>query len=229
MNIKQDLLTAGFTKGRNGYDGKKSFKIEEITVHHAAGVITLPTLKNVLVSKNISASYGLRDTDVVQYVLEENTPWTNSQEAANSRAVTIEVCNSEGAPDWPVSLTSYETLIELVYDIAKRNNLLPLVKGVSLTWHRMYSNTACPGNWLFARLDNLVTQVNALYYAETGVGEVPGGNIAPMYRVRASWDDAKSQVGAFKNLDNATALCDQLNAAPRYTVYDGEGNVVYPK
>lgn len=229
MNMKQDLLTKGFTKGRKGYDGKKNFKIEEITVHHAAGVITLDTLKKVLADRNISSTYGLRDTDVRQFVLEENTPWTNSQEAANSRAVTIEVCNSEGAPDWPVSAESYETLIELIYDIAKRNDLLPLVKGVSLTWHRMYSNTACPGNYLFSRLDNIVTQVNALYNAETGGGEVPSGNTAPMYRVRASWDDPKSQVGAFKNLSNAKALCDNLNKAPRYTVYDSEGNVVYPE
>ena len=229
MNMTVDLLDKNFTKGRKGYDGKKNYTIQEITVHHAAGVITLPTLKQVYLNRGVSAHYGVRDNAVMQSVLEENTAWTNGNEAANSRAVTIEVCNSEGAPDWAISNESYDTLIELVYDIAKRNNLLPLVKGVSLTWHRMYSNTACPGNYLFNRLDNLVTQVNALYYAETGNGETPGGNTAPMYRVRASWDDPKTQVGAFKNLDNAKRLADELNAAPRYTVYDGEGNVVYPE
>lgn len=43
-----------------------------------------------------------------------------------------------------------------------------------------------------------------------------------MYRVRKSWDDAKSQLGAYRNLDNAKAECPV-----GYTVYDKDGNAVY--
>ena len=45
---------------------------------------------------------------------------------------------------------------------------------------------------------------------------------AQLYRVRKSWGDAKSQLGAYKNLDNAKAECPN-----GYTVYDSNGNSVY--
>lgn len=46
--------------------------------------------------------------------------------------------------------------------------------------------------------------------------------IEQLYRVRKSWDDAKSQLGAYRNLDNAKAECPV-----GYTVYDKDGNAVY--
>ena len=46
-----------------------------------------------------------------------------------------------------------------------------------------------------------------------------------IYRVRKSWNDASSQVGAFTNLENAKALCDKFGAA--YSVFDNTGKVVY--
>ena len=45
-----------------------------------------------------------------------------------------------------------------------------------------------------------------------------------MYRIRKSWGDAKSQIGAYRNLDNAKAECPN-----GYTVYDKDGNAVYTK
>ena len=66
----------------------------------------------------------------------------------NCRAVTIETSNSGGAPEWPVSDTTFQTLVTLVADIARRNGLGKLVKGKNLTWHSMYAATACPGPYL---------------------------------------------------------------------------------
>ena len=43
------------------------------------------------------------------------------------------------------------------------------------------------------------------------------------YRVRKSWADAKSQIGAFASLDNAKKAC-KLG----YSVFDINGNIVYP-
>lgn len=45
-----------------------------------------------------------------------------------------------------------------------------------------------------------------------------------LYRVRITWADAKSQIGAFGNLDNAKALADQNKD---HKVFDENGNVVY--
>ena len=43
-----------------------------------------------------------------------------------------------------------------------------------------------------------------------------------LYRIRRSWEDAQSQIGAYYNLDTAIAVC-----RPGYSVYDTEGNAVY--
>ena len=44
-----------------------------------------------------------------------------------------------------------------------------------------------------------------------------------MYRVRVSWDNAKSQIGAFSSLKNAKKACKT-----GYFVFDANGKVVYP-
>lgn len=47
-----------------------------------------------------------------------------------------------------------------------------------------------------------------------------------MYRVRITWEDSKTQVGAYSSLDNAKKTADEL-AAQGYKVFDNKGNVVY--
>lgn len=45
-----------------------------------------------------------------------------------------------------------------------------------------------------------------------------------LYRIRKSWDDSKSQMGAYSVLENAKKACDKLKG---YKVFDNEGNIVY--
>lgn len=45
-----------------------------------------------------------------------------------------------------------------------------------------------------------------------------------MYRIRKSWTDASSQIGAYKNLQSAISECKD-----GYKVYDSNGKQVYPK
>ncbi|MCM1315856.1 MAG: hypothetical protein NC244_10880 [Alistipes senegalensis] len=44
-----------------------------------------------------------------------------------------------------------------------------------------------------------------------------------IYRVRKSWSDVKSQIGAFSFLENAKKVCKT-----GYTVFDEKGNAVFP-
>ena len=69
-------------------------------------------------------------------------------------------------------------------------------------------------------------------YAETKavvpapvVQPTPAPEAAKYYRVRLSWDDAKSQKGAYISLDSAITKCQE--AGEGYEVYDWEGNKVY--
>ena len=46
------------------------------------------------------------------------------------------------------------------------------------------------------------------------------------YRVRKTWEDAKSQIGAYTILENAKKACDK--AGLNYSVFDSKGTIVYP-
>ena len=66
--------------------------------------------------------------------------------------------------------------------------------------------------------------------AAMGSGSAPsdGGTKQPatqMYRVRKTWSDSKSQLGAYKVLANAKKKADENSG---YKVFDASGNVVYP-
>lgn len=69
-------------------------------------------------------------------------------------------------------------------------------------------------------------------FDETGklVYPIPAPQPAPivtqLYRVRKSWDDDKSQIGAFVNIQSAKELVDQTEG---YKVFDVSGKVVYVK
>jgi hypothetical protein len=47
-----------------------------------------------------------------------------------------------------------------------------------------------------------------------------------LYRIRKSWGDAKSQIGAYSSLNNAKLACDK--AGSEYSVFNSAGKKVYP-
>ena len=150
--------SGNYTRNRARQGGK----ISEITIHHAAGIVSIDGLGELWqrVGRKGSSHYGVAGSEVGQYVAECDVAWTNSDWPANCRAVTIEVSNSGGAPNWPISDASLQTLVQLVADIAKRNGLHPLVLGKNLTWHSMYTATACPGPYLYSRLQQICDEAN---------------------------------------------------------------------
>ena len=48
-----------------------------------------------------------------------------------------------------------------------------------------------------------------------------------IYRVRKTWKDSKSQIGAYRNLENAKKARDK--AGPEYEVYNSKGVSIYPE
>lgn len=98
-----------------------------------------------------------------------------------------------------------------------------------------YLNTAkgnykyCPAYILphWAQFKALVQKyINELNGSKTPapVTPAPAPAQGQIYRIRKSWTDAKSQIGAYRNLVSAKALCAKN---PGYSVYDEAGKVVY--
>lgn len=202
-----------YTKNRAAQGGR----ITEITVHHCAGVMTAEALGALWqrMGRNGSSHYGVHGDAVGQYVAESDVAWTNSNWKANCRAVTIEVSNSGGAPDWPVSGASLQTLARLVADIARRNGLGELCAGKNLTWHSMYTATACPGPYLLAKLPDIAAQANAInrdWQEQQAAAGAPGAQTAQAAVQALSEAAVTLQIGPASGGDRAAlrALAESL-------------------
>ena len=231
-----------YTKLSPNHSGQRTHSIDRITPHCVVGQCTAEGLGDWFAKSSTQASsnYGIDKIGRIGlYVEEKNRSWCSSSNANDQRAVTIECASDTKEPYW-MNDKVYASLIKLCVDICKRNgkkkllwfsnkdktlNYAPKSDEMVLTVHRWFSNKSCPGDWLYARLGDLATKVTAELSGTTSGG---GGGTAPttqMYRVRKSWSDAKSQIGAYKVLDNAKKKSDE-NAG--YKVFDASGNVVYP-
>ena len=124
---------------------------KKITPHHAAGNVSIETMGNVFASQSTqaSANYGIgSDGRVALYVDEKDRTWTSSNADNDSQAITIEVANDGGAPNWHVSDKALNSLVDLCVDICKRNDIKKLnyTRDASgnLTPHKMFAATVCP-------------------------------------------------------------------------------------
>ena len=159
VNVKVPTYEGNYTKGRSGR------KIEMITIHHMAGVLSAEQCGKIFQAKGRGASshYGIgNDGKIGLYVDESDTAWCNSNWDSNCKSVTIETSNDKTGGQWTVGDKALNSLIKLVADIAKRNNLGTLVKGKNVTWHRMYANTTCPGDYLLSKMDYIIQEANKL-------------------------------------------------------------------
>lgn len=160
----------------NYTSGRPNGGIDKITLHHMAGILSAEDCGHIFqrAGRNGSSHYGIGVSgEIGVYVEEENTAWTDSNWDSNIHSVTIENSNSETGGDWAISDETYNSLIKLCADIAKRNNLGTLVPGKNLTWHSMYAPTTCPGNFLRARMQNIADEANKIN------GEQPAPSPAP--------------------------------------------------
>lgn len=164
--IKSPLATETYAAYEGNFTyGRSGRKIEAVTIHHMAGKLTAKRCGDIFqqVGRNGSSHYGIGyNGEIACYVGEENTAWTNSNWDSNCKSVTIETSNNVNGGNWTVSDASLNSLIRLVADIAKRNNLGKLVKGKNLTWHCLFANTSCPGQYLLSKLDYIVEEANKL-------------------------------------------------------------------
>ena len=149
------------------YNDRKGKAIKKITIHHMAGNLSVETCGNIFADKNREASsnYGIgTDGRIALYVEEKNRSWCSSSSSNDYQAVTIEVANCSGAPDWKVSDKALAALIDLCTDICKRNGIKELnftgdASG-NLTQHNYFAATDCPGKYLKSKFSYIAKEVN---------------------------------------------------------------------
>lgn len=165
-----------YTKLSPNHSGQRTHSIDRITPHCVVGQCSVETLGNIFLpaSKQASCNYGIgADGRVGMYVEECNRSWCSSSSTNDQRAVTIE-CASDTAEPYAFKDAVYNSLIKLCIDICKRNgktkllwlgdkdatlSYAPASDEMVLTIHRWFANKSCPGNWLYARMDDLAAKV----------------------------------------------------------------------
>lgn len=142
--------------------------IRKITIHHMAGFLSLEQFGALVAkeSRQMSATYAIdKEGGIGLYCPESDRSWCSSSPWNDHQAVTIEVANDGGAPDWHVSDASISALIDLCVDICKRNGMAKLEytgdQNGSLTLHRMFAATQCPGPYLLSKIPYIAQQVTA--------------------------------------------------------------------
>jgi len=179
------------------------------------------------------------------YVEEKDRSWCSSNAANDHRAITIE-CASDKTHPYAINDKVYKALIELLVDICKRNDI-PELKWKAdksligqpdkqnMTVHRWFANKSCPGDYIYNRLGQIASEVNAklnsgspnvnpeiLYRVQTGAFSKKANADAMLTKVKAAGFDTymvkvdnlyKIQVGAFSKKTNADAMAAKLKAA----------------
>ena len=228
-----------YTKLSPNHSGQRTHSIDRITPHCVVGQLSAESICACFpAGRDASCNYGIgTDGRIALCVEEKNRSWCSSSNANDQRAVTIE-CASDKSEPYAMNSKVYASLVNLCVDICKRNgknkllwlgdktktlNYSPKSNEMVLTVHRWFANKSCPGNWLYARMGNLAAEVTEKL---GGTSDTPPSTPAKstMYRVRKTWADSKSQIGAYKVLANAKK---QVDKNPGYSVFDESGKVVY--
>lgn len=159
-------LSPNCTKPRNK-------NINAIVIHHMAGNLSVERCGEVFAptSRQASSNYGVgTDGRVACYVEEENRAWTSGSGEIDHRAITIEVANCSGDPDWEVSGQALEATIALCVDICRRYGFKLNYTGDksgNLHMHKWYAATGCPGPYLGSKFPNIAQEVNKRLDIET--------------------------------------------------------------
>lgn len=164
-----------YTKLSPCKNSPRNHAIDTITIHCMAGNLSVESCGALFQNYNrqTSSNYGIgSDGRIALYVNESDRSWCTSSRSNDHRAITIEVANDGGASTgWHVSDKAMASLINLLVDICKRNNIPELrwkgdknligqVDKQNMTVHRWFAAKACPGDYLYGAHPQIAAEVN---------------------------------------------------------------------
>ena len=158
--------------------------LSRFSIHCMAGNLSVELFGQVFqntqktpIDKRASSNYGIgSDGRIGMYVEEKDRSWCTSNADNDNRAVTIEVANCTGAPEWKVTDPAYKSLIDLMVDVCQRNGkkkvlwlgtktktlaYKPASDEMVLTVHRWFANKSCPGNYLMSLQGKIADEVTS--------------------------------------------------------------------
>ena len=164
-----------YTKISPNKTSPRNHVIDTVTIHCVVGQCSVEALGNIFAptSKQASSNYGIGpDGRIGMYVEEKDRSWCSSNGANDNRAITIEVASDTTSP-YKVTDAAFNSLIKLLADICKRNNIKSLKwkadknlighpEEQNMTVHRWFANKSCPGDYLYNKHYEIAEKVNKL-------------------------------------------------------------------
>lgn len=233
----------------------RNHKIDTITIHCVVGQLSVEGIGACFQGgRQASSNYGIgTDGRIGLYVDEKDRSWCSSNSSNDNRAITIE-CASDTTYPYAINDKVYKSLVKLCTDICKRNNIKELrwkadksligkVDQQNMTVHRWFANKSCPGDYIYNRLGQIASEVNAnlgvktsdekLYRVQVGAYSKKANATALSNKIKAEGFETyiveldglyKVQVGAYRDKSNAEALLDTLEALGFKAFITDKGN-----
>ena len=188
--------------------GRRVHRIERITPHCVVGQCSIEALGAEFSGNKVkSSNYGIdKDGRIGMFVPEDMLAITSSSSMNDDRAITIE-CASDTSHPYMIKDLVYTKLVDLCVDICKRNGKTKLIwisdkkealmkdlkdDEMLLTVHRWFAATACPGDWLMLRMNDLADAVTMRLSA------------IPWYAEAMAWVKARGIMNDGRPNDNVT-------------------------
>lgn len=214
--IKTKLIQIN-TAARSGY----ALTPKYLTIHNTGNPKAGADAENHAIfmqgsGKDSTASYHyvVDDKEIYRLLPDNEVAWhagDGENGPGNRQSLAIEICeNVDGN-----LLNATNNAVELTVYLMKTYNI-PLSNVVQ---HNYWSGKNCPNRIRKGEPYNWQTFLNKVEQAL----KVNTQSKSALYRVRRSWAEAASQLGAFTNLEYAKRAC-----VKGYYVFDSNGKVVYP-
>ncbi len=169
----------------------------------------------------VSFHIAVDDNEAIQGLPLNRNAWATGDGAngeGNRNYIQVEICYSKSGGD---------RFINAEKRAAKEVALLLKQYGWGIDHirkHQDFNGKYCPHRTLDMGWQRFLNMIQAELNKLNNTSPAPNiSNSNELYRVRKSWTDVKSQLGAYSNLDNAIKSCPS-----GYYVFNSKGNVVYP-
>ena len=200
-------------------------RIIGVTIHNTPWITTAAGTTPAEQYTRATVNGNMKDTRVHYYVDNvcawQNLPLTLSGWHAadgsgngNRRTIAIECIMSSAYND--KDKKSEDNCAKLAAALLKKYKL-----GINAlyTHNHWYSGKYCPA-YILPHWDKFKAKVQS--YMNSGSSAPSTPSAKQLYRVRKSWSDAKSQIGAYSSLENAKKACKA-----GYSVFNNSGKAVY--
>lgn len=214
--LKQMLIDSG----KYGVKCPYSMSPKGVCIHNTANDATASNEVAYMQSNNNEVSFhiAIDDVEAIQAIPFNRNTWhagDGGSGQGNRNYISIEICYSKSGG--LKFINAEKRAAKEVAALLKRYGWTI----ANVKKHQDFSGKYCPHRTLDLGWERFLNMIQAELNG-TNVNNTPSNN-EEMYRIRKSWGDPASQIGAFRILESAKKSCKA-----GYYVFNSKGEKIYP-